>query len=117
MEVRRRPERYTLTTLATRHASPLFQARKDCYVGTHEPTFCGEWVMRLRFSFLPLVVISLSLATAAAQDHDLAKELPRIRPTEPAEALATFRIRDGFRFRVVATEPLVADPVAACYDA
>jgi putative membrane-bound dehydrogenase-like protein len=53
---------------------------------------------------------------ATAQD-DLARELPRIRPLEPAAALASFRIHEGFRLEPVAVEPLVTDPVSVCYDA
>src|SRR5205823_5273608 len=35
---------------------------------------------------------------------------------EPAEALKSFRARDGFRLDLLAAEPLVLDPVAAAYD-
>ena len=41
-----------------------------------------------------------------------AKELPRIAPKEPAEALATFTIAPGYRLEQVAAEPLVIDPIA-----
>ncbi len=52
-----------------------------------------------------------------AQEGDLAKELPRIKPLDPAAALASFRIHPGFRLEPVAVEPLVTDPVSVCYDA
>jgi glucose/arabinose dehydrogenase len=42
--------------------------------------------------------------------------LPRTRPLEPAEALKSFRILDGFQLDLLAAEPLVMDPVAAAYD-
>jgi putative membrane-bound dehydrogenase-like protein len=40
----------------------------------------------------------------------------RIPPHEPREALATFKIRDGFRLELLAAEPLVCSPVAMEYD-
>lgn len=47
---------------------------------------------------------------------DSAAELPRIPPKEPAEALTTFVVRDGFEMQLLAAEPLVASPVAMEYD-
>jgi hypothetical protein len=41
---------------------------------------------------------------------------PRTAPLAPADALKSFTIQDGFRFDLVAAEPLVMDPVAAAYD-
>lgn len=48
--------------------------------------------------------------------HDYGSELPRISPTEPAEALSTFAIHPDFCLQQVAAEPLVADPVALSFD-
>src|SRR5262249_31378680 len=56
------------------------------------------------------------VAIVPASADDLARELPRIAPKTPDEALKAFRIHDGFRLVPVAVEPLVTDPVAACYD-
>lgn len=56
------------------------------------------------------------LLAAAGPEDDLASELPRIAPKEPGEALASFRIHDGFRLKPVASEPLVSSPVDVCYD-
>ena len=54
----------------------------------------------------------------ATQDKEsLARELPRIPPVEPDKALTTFTLQHGFRLQLVASEPLVADPVDACFDA
>src|SRR5436190_19219011 len=63
------------------------------------------------------VLIGLSTSEAVGQpkdslDRDYAVELPRIPPTEPADALKTFHVAPGFRVEQVAAEPLVADPVA-----
>src|SRR5690606_7070678 len=49
-------------------------------------------------------------------EDDLARELPRIPPTEPAETLKTFQLHEGFYLLQAATEPQVTDPVAACFD-
>ncbi|MFO0954745.1 MAG: PVC-type heme-binding CxxCH protein [Isosphaeraceae bacterium] len=54
-------------------------------------------------------------SNARAQD-DLAKELPRIKAHGPKEALDTFKIQHEFKLVPLAVEPLVTDPVAACYD-
>jgi len=43
-------------------------------------------------------------------------EMPRVTPHEPADALSTFRLQDGFRLELLAAEPLVTDPVAMVYD-
>jgi putative membrane-bound dehydrogenase-like protein len=53
---------------------------------------------------------------ADSLDRDYAGELPRIAPTEPDKALATFQVAPGFRIEQVAAEPLVADPVAIAFD-
>ncbi|MCA9051753.1 MAG: hypothetical protein KDA89_23605, partial [Planctomycetaceae bacterium] len=45
-----------------------------------------------------------------------AADMPRIPPTEPADALKTFRTARGFQLELVAAEPLVSDPVDACFD-
>ncbi len=45
-----------------------------------------------------------------------ADPLPRFPPLEPAEALKSFVVRDGFEMQLFAAEPLVTDPVAMEYD-
>ncbi|MEX0676803.1 MAG: PVC-type heme-binding CxxCH protein [Pirellulales bacterium] len=52
-----------------------------------------------------------------APREDFEAELPRIPPHEPADALSTFRVLDGFRIEQAAAEPLVATPVAMAFDA
>lgn len=47
---------------------------------------------------------------------DYGAELPRIPPTEPADALKTFRVVPGFRIEQAAAEPLVRDPIAMSFD-
>jgi putative membrane-bound dehydrogenase-like protein len=43
-------------------------------------------------------------------------DLPRVPPTPPEQALATFRVKPGFRIELVAAEPLVVSPVAMSFD-
>ncbi len=64
----------------------------------------------------PLGIVLAVTLGASAQD-DLARELPRIKPLEPAAALRSFRIQPGFHLERVAAEPMVINPVSACYDA
>jgi putative membrane-bound dehydrogenase-like protein len=66
-------------------------------------------------AFLLATLLGTSF-TLRAQD-DLARELPRIPPREPAEALKSFVAHPGFHLEAVATEPMAASPVSVCYDA
>jgi putative membrane-bound dehydrogenase-like protein len=43
-------------------------------------------------------------------------DLGRVPPTEPADALKTFRIKKGFHLQLVAAEPLVINPIAMSFD-
>jgi len=72
----------------------------------------GRFISRVNF----MALLVLSGFQAAAQD-ELASELPRLRPLEPEAALKSFRVHAGFHLEPVAVEPLVTDPVSACYDA
>ncbi|HXJ59143.1 MAG TPA: PVC-type heme-binding CxxCH protein [Verrucomicrobiae bacterium] len=65
--------------------------------------------------------LGLSLAAAglnlrAADPEVEPAQLPRVGPKEPAQAGATFRVKPGFRFDLVAAEPLVISPVALSFD-
>ncbi len=52
----------------------------------------------------------------AAEPELTARDLPRIPPVEPKDAVATFQVKKGFHIELVASEPLVASPVAMCFD-
>ena len=71
---------------------------------------------------IPLALTALLLAQppqdapADSVDKDYSAELPRIKPTEPDRAAATFTVAEGYRMDLVAAEPLVTDPVAICFD-
>jgi putative membrane-bound dehydrogenase-like protein len=53
---------------------------------------------------------------APLSEAALAEILKPVPPKSPAEALAAFEVQDGFRMELVASEPDVTDPVAACFD-
>lgn len=55
--------------------------------------------------FAKFLIASALIFTASAQ-----------KPLEPGEALRTFKVPDGFRMELVASEPLIASPVAIAYD-
>ena len=71
----------------------------------------GRWLL------IGLVSGSLALAGVPGDDDDLARELPRIPSMSTDQALKSFQIQPGFRLSLAAAEPLVTDPVSACYDA
>jgi putative membrane-bound dehydrogenase-like protein len=50
------------------------------------------------------------------QGKSLKELLPRIPATELKDALKTFQLERGFKIELVAGEPLVGDPVDACFD-
>ncbi|MEQ9409880.1 MAG: HEAT repeat domain-containing protein [Fuerstiella sp.] len=71
---------------------------------------------------LPLILL-LSVPTTGTVSADetatrtvTAADMPRIPHTEPQDALKTFRLARGFQLEMVASEPLVSDPVDACFD-
>lgn len=64
---------------------------------------------------------SLTWPSSAAADEanaepDYSRELPRIPPHEPADALKTFETLPGFRMEQVASEPQIHSPVAISFD-
>jgi putative membrane-bound dehydrogenase-like protein len=71
-------------------------------------------------NMLRLVVGLLLLACVvhplAAEEPDYSEELPRIAPTPPDRAIKTFQVQEGYKIEQVAAEPLVASPVAICWD-
>src|SRR5213596_1905623 len=74
--------------------------------------------MKPRSSLLAAVAFcsALSLRVLAAEPEVSEKDLPRVPPTEPDQALSTFQIKGGFRIELVAAEPLVVDPIAMAFD-
>jgi putative membrane-bound dehydrogenase-like protein len=52
----------------------------------------------------------------APPEVDAAAELPRFPAVEASNAVNTLRLREGFHAELVAAEPLIQSPVAACFD-
>ncbi len=48
--------------------------------------------------------------------QDYKDQLPRLKPTEAADAIGTFKLADGYRIELVAAEPLVTSPVDLSFD-
>jgi putative membrane-bound dehydrogenase-like protein len=59
---------------------------------------------------------TLAFLVLLAVQQDYKDELPRLKPLEPAGALAAFRTAPGVRLELVAAEPLVVDPVDLEFD-
>lgn len=58
-----------------------------------------------------------SQAKEPDKSNDLAQELKRLPGVEPPDASATLAVQNGFKLKQVASEPLLSDPVDACFDA
>src|SRR6476660_3967887 len=75
--------------------------------------------MKCTFSSLlsSLRCIALRLCTLlVACSVQAAEGFPRVPPTPPERAEATFEVQHGFRMQLIAAEPLVASPVDMAYD-
>jgi putative membrane-bound dehydrogenase-like protein len=55
-------------------------------------------------------------ATKAPVTVDPAKELPRYPAVEPKNAVATWKVKPGYKLELAAHEPQVTDPIAICFD-
>ncbi|HSH95860.1 MAG TPA: PVC-type heme-binding CxxCH protein, partial [Roseimicrobium sp.] len=68
-------------------------------------------------TYLALTAFSLVLPLHAAEPVvDPKRDLPRFPAVEPKDALKTFAVKNGFRMDLVASEPLVVDPIAMSFD-
>jgi putative membrane-bound dehydrogenase-like protein len=63
-----------------------------------------------------MLTVLATIAMLALFGDRPVEPLPRSAPREPAEALRSFKVLDGFRLDLLAAEPLVTDPVAGAYD-
>lgn len=65
-------------------------------------------------------VFLLILAIGAADEQNIVRVPPEDIPPAPAlppdEALKTFALKDGFRIELIASEPMVEEPVALSFD-
>lgn len=64
----------------------------------------------------PALVAQEKTAAPDSVDKDYSADLPRTEPLSPANAMKSFEIVPGFKLEQVAAEPLVADPIAICFD-
>jgi len=55
-------------------------------------------------------------STRASTAFDAAKELPRYPAVAPKDALATWKVKSGFKVEFVTHEPQVRDPIAITFD-
>ncbi|MGN6544064.1 MAG: PVC-type heme-binding CxxCH protein [Aureliella sp.] len=69
---------------------------------------------------LQTFLIGLACVSGAGQmrseEPDYSAELPRIEPLSPEQELRSFDLLPGFRVELVASEPLVRDPVAFAFN-
>ena len=79
--------------------------------------------MKHRTAFITISVAFTTSLFAAAPGGDLAKQQPKFKwdvPPSPVltgeEALKSFRLPPGFRIELLASEPLVQNPVAMAFD-
>src|SRR5437867_8058658 len=71
--------------------------------------------MKPRF-LLASLIGSVAATMLAAEPQVDPSQLRRVPPTAADQALATFRVKPGFRIELVAAEPLVIDPIALSFD-
>jgi putative membrane-bound dehydrogenase-like protein len=62
------------------------------------------------------VLVLLFTLPAHADEPDFSAELPRLAPVPAEKATDTFQVKAGYRIQLAASEPLVASPVAICWD-
>jgi len=65
---------------------------------------------------LLLLLALLQLVLSPVEGQDFKDDLPRLKPTEPADAVKTFKLQAGYRIELVAAEPTVASPVDLAFD-
>src|SRR5437870_3170582 len=86
-------------------------------MGTIASGKMGELMNRFHCLFLLAISqFSASYMTLAAEGEKPAAAPARVLSEQAREALASFRLKQGFRIELVAAEPLVASPVAMAFD-
>src|SRR4029079_5277039 len=64
----------------------------------------------------PILLALLGACCLAAEPDVTVGQLARVPATSPDKAVATFKVKAGFRIELVAAEPLVVDPIAMSFD-
>ena len=72
--------------------------------------------MRLIAFVTTFYLICASVLVAQKKKTVTKEDMPRIPFTSVADALDSFELANGFSLEIVASEPLVSDPVDACFD-
>jgi len=71
----------------------------------------------VRMRVAALFVLALIPLAGRAQDPEVLKRaLPRLPPTTAGDSVKTFRLADGFRIELVASEPHISSPVDLAFD-
>ncbi len=71
---------------------------------------------RLVFGWALMMSCASLAAEPAGSEKSLADQLPRVAAKEPAQAIESFQVLNGFQMVLVAREPDVVDPVDAAFD-
>lgn len=71
---------------------------------------------RLRLATISLLPFMTLIVHGQTQRVVTESDMPRLPYLSPAEALNSFKLAAGFSMELVAAEPLVSDPVDACFD-
>ena len=73
--------------------------------------------IELKWFLLGLVAIHATISGAAVIDEEPPRPVSRVEPTEPNQTINGFQLASGFHIELVASEPLIRDPVAIDFDA
>ena len=86
------------------------QRRRNCLISFVNRGYCHPFPATLCACFLVV------LNSCAGEPSLNSNALPHIPPVESTNALKTFQLKKGFHLQLVASEPLVMDPIAMCFD-
>jgi putative membrane-bound dehydrogenase-like protein len=107
-----------MTATEIRNPKPELRNKRHARVSKHQTSRAlrFEHSSFRSFEFISYFALRAScfafyLSTACAVEP-----FPRIPPTPPEKAEATFEVQHGFRMELIAAEPLVVDPVDLAYD-
>src|SRR5881628_507341 len=78
-------------------------------VSMHSPTPDRAILKSTGFAWAMLSAANLALA-------QIPKPIDAPKPMTPEQSAAAFKLPDGFRMEVIASEPLIASPSAVCWD-
>src|SRR6058998_1013026 len=78
-------------------------------ISMHSPMPCRAILKSTALAWAALFATHLALA-------QIPKPTDAPKPMTPEQSAAAFKLPDGFRMEVVASEPLIASPSAVCWD-